>query len=79
MVATLKTGCAFVRCLLAVLPQVRRLLTAGTSVDVTKEAVVLLAMCHKVRQPRGSWGNVPLAVCLAVSEWLRALCLSLKG
>ena len=52
LIATLKTGVHFVRSLLAALPAVRRLLAAagggGGSVDVVREAIVLLAMCRQV-------------------------------
>ena len=54
LIASLKTGVSFVRSLLAALPEVRRLLLGGGggSVDVVKEAIVLLAMCRKVGNPK---------------------------
>jgi hypothetical protein len=49
LIATLKTGIHFVRSVLESLPAVRKLLTSGnSSVDVVREAIVLLAMCRQV-------------------------------
>ncbi|GAX78483.1 hypothetical protein CEUSTIGMA_g5922.t1 [Chlamydomonas eustigma] len=54
LIATLKTGIHFVRSVLASLPAVRKLLNSGSSsVDVVREAIVLLAMCHQVKLSGG--------------------------
>ena len=72
LVATLKTGVHFTRCLLASLPEVRGLLSkgsgSGSNADVVKEALGLLAICRRVKLTAGVGSGSGVGVTVEASQ-----------